>query len=125
MEFPGPKEIRAAIAELNGTERKVLGGMVVLMIHNHQKIKDQEWVAESFTRVSVSALERNTEGPVDEDIQVVSTFIEKSMGPVLNVAFPLFAQVAVDMQGQTGDAGFTLEDACTQALHYFEPETPS
>ena len=32
---------------------------------------------------------------VDDDDAIVSAFVEKSMGPVLNCAFPLFSQVAV------------------------------
>lgn len=119
MTLPGPDQIRAAIALLNTVEKKVLGGMIVLMIQNHARIKDQEWVAENFTRLSVGALGLEQEREVDADIEEVSKFIETSMGPVLNAAFPLFAQVATDMQVKTGSQGFTLEAACTQALTYF------
>jgi hypothetical protein len=117
--LPGPDQIRAAVALLEPTERKVLGGMIVLMIRNHDKIKDREWVAENFTRLSVGALGLEEDRAVDEDIATVNTFIETSMGPVLNAAFPLFSQVATDMQARTGAQGFTLEDACAQALSYF------
>ena len=119
MSLPGPAKIRASIGELDADEKKVLGGMIVVMIQNHAKIRDQEWIAENFTRLTVAALGRPVASAVDEDIEAVSQFIEKSMGPVLNVAFPLFAQVAADMAQQTGGAAFSLEDACTQALSYF------
>lgn len=119
LPLPGPEQIRAAITLLDATEKKVLGGIVVLMIRNHSKIKDKEWVAASFTRLAVDALGLEEERAVDQDIAAVNTFIEASMGPVLNAAFPLFAQVAADMQAKTGADGFTLEDACAQALSYF------
>ena len=117
--MPGPDQIRASIVALDATEKKVLGGMIVVMIRNHEKIKDQEWVAENFTRISVGALGLLAASPVDEDIENVSKFVEKSMGPVLNVAFPLFAQVAADMLQRSSGTPFTMEDACAQALSYF------
>ena len=119
MKLPGSAKIRAAIAPLSSTEKKVLGGMIVVMIRNHDRIKDEEWVAENFTRLTVGALGLLAVRAVDEDIEEVSKFVEKSMGPVLNVAFPLFAQVAADMRQKTGGDPFTLEEACDQALSYF------
>ena len=119
-DMPGPDEIRASIQALDATEKKVLGGMIVLMIRNYSRIKDQEWVAENFTRLSVAALGLDEAGEVDADIDKVRAFIENSMGRVLNSAFPLFAQVAADMQRKGGADKFTLEEACAEALRYFE-----
>ena len=47
MSLPGPEKIRSSIRELHADEKKVLGGMIVVMIQNHAKIRDQEWIAAS------------------------------------------------------------------------------
>lgn len=66
-------------------------------------------------------LRRGTKwGPIDEDIAAVEAFVAKSLGPVLDVAFPFFSQVAADMRTQAGVAGFSLEAACARALSHFE-----
>lgn len=122
MNPPDPAEIRKSIAALDPTEKKVLGGMIVVMIRNAPRVKDREWVAENFTRLSVGALGLDEEGEVDSDVQAVEAFVERSINPVLNVAFPLFAQVATDMQAQSGTGQFSLESACAQALTYFDAE---
>ena len=119
MKLPDGPQIRASIAALDAVEKKVLGGMIVVMIRNHAKVKDQEWIAENFTRLTVSALGLSQERAVDEDIQEVNEFIDASMGNVLNVAFPLFTQVAQDMRHKSMGQAFTLEEACEQALTYF------
>lgn len=119
-DLPDPQQIRAGIRALDATEKKVLGGMIVVMIRHHGKIKDQEWVAENFTRLAVAALGFGHEGPADEDIAAVEAFVAKSMGPVLDVAFPLFARVAADMRTRAGVAAFSLEAARARALSYFE-----
>lgn len=97
MELPGPEALRAGIQALEPVERKVLGGMIVLMIHHHDRVKHREWIAENFTRIAVAALGFDQEGEVDADVAAVQAFVDASMGRVLDLAFPLFRQIAVEM----------------------------
>lgn len=120
MQFPTRAEIRAQIQTLSVAEKKVLGGIMVVMIHNHARVKDREWIAENFTRLAVPALGLEQAGDVDADLDAVTEFVGTSLGPVLNIAYPLFALVAADMQGKmAAGESHSLEDAVEQAMGYF------
>ncbi|MEE2887422.1 MAG: hypothetical protein VX951_08325 [Planctomycetota bacterium] len=115
------EELRARIRAFDPTEKKVLGGLIVLMIRNHDRIKDTEWMFESLARLSVPALGLDQEGEVDEDLDTVQEFVQRSSRRVLNVAFPLFVAVANDMRQKMADGeSYALDDACARALDYFE-----
>lgn len=115
------EELRARIRALDPTEKKVLGGLIVLMIRNHDRIKDTEWIFESLARLSVPALGLDQEGEVDEDLDTVQEFVQRSSRQLLNVAFPLFVAVAGDMRQKMADGeSYALDDACARALDYFE-----
>jgi len=115
------EELRARIRAFDPTEKKVLGGLIVLMIRNHHRIKDTEWIFESLARLSVPALGLDQEGEVDEDLDTVQEFVQRSSRQLLNVAFPLFVAVAGDMRQKMADGeSYALDDACARALDYFE-----
>lgn len=120
-ELPTPAELRTQIGTLDPTQKKVLGGLIVLMIRNHQRVKDQEWIFESLAGLSVPALGLDEAGEVDGDLDAVQEFVKRSSTVVLNIAFPLFAAVADDMrQKMAAGESYGLDDACARALDYFE-----
>lgn len=115
------EELRAGIRALDPTQKKVLGGLIVLMIRNHGRIKDTEWIFESLAHLSVAALGLDQEGEVDDDLDRVEEFVQRSSRQLLNIAFPLFAVVADDMRQKMADGeSYGLDDACARALDYFE-----
>ena len=67
-ELPTREELRSQIRALDPIEKKVLGGLIVLMIRNHDRVKDSEWIYESLVRLSVPALDLDQAGEVDEDM---------------------------------------------------------
>jgi hypothetical protein len=122
MQLPTRAEVRARIQELSVAEKKVLGGMIVVMIHDHTRVKQREFIAENFTRLAVPALQLDADGEVDADLDAVQAFVDASMGRVLDLAYPLFALVAEDMRGKmAAGQGHSLADATAQAMGYFEP----
>ncbi len=119
--LPTPAQLRQQIHALDAVQKKVLGGLIVLMIRNHDRVKDQEWIFESFARLSVPALGLDEAGEVDADLDKVQEFVQRSSSAVLNIAFPLFAAVADDMRARmAAGESYGLEDACTRALDYFD-----
>jgi hypothetical protein len=125
MAFPNRDQIRAGIQGLDVAEKKVLGGIMVVMIHNHARVKDREWIAENFTRLAVPALGVAGVGDVDDDLDRVKRFVTASLGRVLDLAYPLFALVAADMQGRmAAGESHSLEDAVERALAYFSSSAP-
>ncbi len=77
-ELPTRDQLRSQIRALDSIEKKVLGGLIVLMIRNHDRVKDSEWIYESLVRLSVPALNLDQEGEVDEDMDRVQGFVQAS-----------------------------------------------
>jgi hypothetical protein len=120
-DLPTAEELRLQIRALDPTQKKVLGGLIVLMIRNHDRVKDKEWIFESLARLSVPALGLEEAGEVDHDLDAVQDFVKRSSSVILNSAFPLFAAVADDMRQKMADGeSYGLDDACARALDYFE-----
>ena len=117
--LPDAFEMRAMISALSAVEKKLLGGMILLMIKNHTRVRDREWLAENFTRLAVPALSLDSDGAVDRDIDAVKALVRESLDPVLNAALPLFARVAADMAAGPKAQGFCYDDCCEQAMSYF------
>jgi len=120
-ELPTGEELRSRIRALDPVEKKVLGGLIVLMIRNHHRVKDSEWIYESLVHLSVPALGLEQEGVVDEDVGRVQEFVQASARQLLGIAGPLFAVVAEDMREKMAQGeDYGLGDACARALDYFE-----
>ena len=52
---PSPESVRETLRALPDLDRKVVGGLLFLMIAEPERIRDQEWLSERFVRVAVVA----------------------------------------------------------------------
>lgn len=108
---PTPDDVRALVAELDDRDRKVVGGLVTLMIAEPTRVRDHDWLAERFVHVAVLA----HESPVDEeratteDVETVQAYAKARMPSILNTAFALFFRTAEELK-LLGES-YTIDDA--------------
>ncbi|MFT4709371.1 MAG: hypothetical protein ACI8Q9_000491 [Planctomycetota bacterium] len=109
---PSPEELKAQLMGLGADERKVIAGMVVLMMKEPGKIRDREWLLEAYTHISAQALEMG-----DERLEQLKELVQERRDLVLNTSFALFFRVAQDAAELGGTP--TLAQASVMAMAYF------
>lgn len=111
--IPEPADLRAELAGLSQTARKVVGGLVVVMMREPERVRDREWLLENYTLLSSEAL-----GLGDDEVEQLKEFVRSERDAVLNATLRLFLRVARDLEGIGGQP--TLGQATMVALSYFE-----
>lgn len=119
--IPEPEAVRALVRALPDLDRKVLGGLVTLMIAEPARIRDQEWIAERFVHVAVVAHGFDVDPPTasaatSADVATIERYASERMPAVLEAAFALFVRTAEELRAR-GD-GFTFDDARAIVLGY-------
>ena len=109
---PSPKALRTQLMGLGEDERKVIAGMVVLMMKEPEKVRDREWILEAYTHISAQALEMG-----DERLEQLKELVRERRDLVLNASFGLFFRVAQDAAELGGTP--TLAQATVMAMAYF------
>ena len=110
--IPSPEDLKAQLMGLGEDERKVIAGMVVLMMKEPDKVRDREWLMEAYTHISSQALEMG-----DERLDELKALIQERRDLVLNASFALFFRVAQDAAQAGGTP--TLAQATVMAMAYF------
>lgn len=109
--IPTPEQVRTLVAPLDAIDRKVLGGLVALMMAEPSKVRDPEWMSERFVQVSVVALGAGDDeaAATDADVERVRDYATRRMPDLMLAAASLFVRTAEDLRGRAG--GFTFDDA--------------
>jgi len=110
---PEPAALRAELARLSQEARKVVGGLVVVMMREPERVREREWVLENYTLLASDAL-----GLDDAAVAELQEFVRAERDGVLNATMRLFLRVAQDLEGLGGEP--TLGQATMVALSYFE-----
>lgn len=101
---PTQDEVRQQIRPLDELDRKVLGGMVALLMREPHRLRDREWVAQQFVQVAVVA--HGFQGEGDEastdDVERVRLYANLRMAAILDAALALFVRVAEDLRSTQG-----------------------
>ena len=98
---PSPEEVRALIRPLDERDRRVLGGLVALMITEPNKVRDQEWMSEKFVHVAVVAHGFDDQGEASsEDVALVQDYAQARMPDIVLAAANLFVRVAQDLESR-------------------------
>lgn len=113
---PDPRTLRTELAAIDALDAKVIGGLVTVMIAKHDRVRDQEWLAETFTRLAVAAHGFDEHTPADADVATIEDYAAQRMPDVLRLSFALFVRTAADLQ-ERGQA-FDFEEACGVAAAY-------
>ena len=110
---PEPAILRAELASLSQEARKVVGGLVVVMMREPERVRDREWVLENYTLLASDAL-----GLGNAEVAELQAFVQSERDGILNATMRLFLRVARDLEGLGGQP--TLGQATMVALSYFE-----
>jgi hypothetical protein len=101
---PTQDEVRQQIQPLDELDRKVLGGMVALLMSEPKRLRDREWVAQQFVQVAVVAHGFAGEGDdaSTDDVERVRLYANLRMSVILDATLALFVRVAEDLRGSQG-----------------------
>lgn len=116
-----PNAVRSALSALDARQRKIVIGLVAILIQNPRRVQEREWVSEELSRVALLSLGEEVEsGPqAVEDLQAYL----KANGPLLlRSALQLFQRAGLDLQAEAA-SGFTFERAMEVVVSYLEPVT--
>lgn len=111
--IPEPAALRAELARLSDTGRKVSGGLVVVMMREPQRAREREWLLENYTVLTAKALEADR--LKDDELKAL---VRSERDVILNATMRLFLRVARDLEGLGGTP--SLGQATVIALSYFE-----
>ena len=119
-----PREaLRATLATFDQRQRKIVGGVIAVMIENPQRVKEREWITEQFTQITLLACGFEDVDSVQDGMEQVQGYVQEQIDPVLNACYQLFGCVAEDLAPRLSE-GITKEDAVAHALGYFsEPDS--
>ena len=108
---PTPEEVRALVRPLDDRDRKVLGGLVALMIREPGEVRDPEWLAERFVEVAVVAhgFQNDEEHATTEDVQTIERYAKDRMPALVHAAMALFVRTAEELRAT--HERYTFRDA--------------
>ena len=117
VEAPTPEQVRAVLAELGTRERKIVGGLIVVLMQHADRAPDREWVSEQLVHLTLHAggFDDSTES---DGVQAVETYLADHAAGLFEAGYLLFRRVGADLQPRA-EQGFTLEEAMQIALGYF------
>ena len=123
---PAPEAMRVELDRLDERERKVVGGLIVAMMREPDRVRDREWLLEAYAHIASQALEMG-----DAELDALRDWVRAHRDGCLNAAFRLFLRVARDLEGlevvdEDGEpAALTLGQATVQAMTYFGTAPPA
>ena len=118
MKTPRAASLRASLSTLDARQKKILGGMVTVMIQSPERSREREWIVEQFTHLTLLAGDFEEVDSVDHGMRIVRDYVREHIDGLMNTAFQLFARVADDMSAlPPGER--SQERAVAQALSYF------
>jgi len=115
----GCEALRATLARLDGRQRKIVGGVIAIMIENPERVREREWIAEQFTQVALLACGFEDVGGVQEGGGLLQVYVRENIDPLLNACYELFRRVGTDLAPR---AGLSRQEAVAHALSYFVSE---
>jgi hypothetical protein len=109
MTDPRPA-LRRRLAALDARQRKIVGGVLAVMIENPERVREREWISEQFTQVVLLACGF-------EDVGSVQAYAREQIDLLLSACYELFTVTAEDLAPRVRE-GVTREEALAHALDY-------
>ena len=110
--------LRDTLERFDETQKKIVGGLIAVMIENPNLIRDREWIAEQFTQVTLLAVDIEKEPGPEQGMRKVQSYVQENVNPLLNACYLLFQVVGEDLASRV-EEGFSREEAVAHALGYF------
>lgn len=116
---PDRSILRADLAKLDGDARKVVGGLVAVMIQAPESVKDREWMGEQLTQVLLLVRQDQLEALPDagSGMEVVHRELAARGEEWTRLAFRVFTATAEDLAPRLAD-GVTREQALVHAMGF-------
>lgn len=116
---PSRPELVAALAQLDPIGRKIVGGLVTVMIQSPERVKEREWLAEQLTQVVLLARQEELEALTDAGVgvSIVETLLRESGSQWMDAALRIFAATAEDLAPRV-EEGLTRDQALVHALGF-------
>lgn len=111
------ESLRRTLSAFDERQRKIVGGVIAVMIEHSARVRDREWVAEKFTQVVLLSAESEDASGTEEMMERVREYARENVDAILNACYLLFQYTAEDMESR-GEGGFTREEAVLHALSY-------
>ena len=110
-------ELRNTLAAFDDRRKKIVGGMIAIMIENPDQVRNREWIAEQFTQVTILACDFEDVASTSEGVERVQRYVQENIQTVLTACFQLFGFVGEDLSSRVKE-GLTREEALAHALGY-------
>ncbi len=110
--------LRTTLSAFDERQKKIVGGMISVMIQNPERVREREWIVEQFTHLTLLAGDFEEVDSVDHGMTVVQEYVRDHIDALMNASFELFGQVARDMK-ELPEEERDKERAVAQALSYF------
>ncbi|MEM7307602.1 MAG: hypothetical protein AAF682_13070 [Planctomycetota bacterium] len=103
--------LRTTLAGFDDERKKIVGGLIAVMLKHAQRVRDREWISEQYAQVALLAVGF-------DDVEKAGVYLRANAEAVLGASYLLFQCVGDDLAGRATD-GFSFEDAMVQAMSYF------
>jgi len=113
--------LRATLASFDERQKKIVGGVIAVMIENSGRVKEREWITEQFTQIAMLSSDLEQVESVDRGVDVIQVYVRTNIDPILSACYRLFQVVAEDLAPRASE-GLSREDAVAHALGYFVSE---
>lgn len=122
MTHPDPRAaLRAKLAGFDQRQKKIVGGILAVMIENPDAVRNREWISEQLAQLALLSADFEHLEDVTQGVAEVQAYVQANADSILSACFQLFQFTAEDMAPRVSE-GITRADALAHALGYFDPE---
>lgn len=111
-------ELKTTLAGFDERQKKVIGGMLAVMIEHPNSVQDREWISEQLTQITLLTADFEHLEDVMQGVTEVQAYLRAHAEVFISVCFQLFQFTAEDLAPRVA-RGITREEALAHALGYF------
>jgi len=111
-------DLREVLAAFDDRQKKIVGGVVTVMIGNPHRVRDREWISEQFTHVTLLASGFEDVSSAQDGLEQIQGYVQDNITPILNACYRLFQCVAADIAAGGAAQDMDRADAVEVALGY-------
>ena len=112
--------LRATLAGFDERRKKIVGGLLAVMIENPDAVRNREWISEQLAQIVLLSADVDHLEDVQQGVAEVQAYLRENAEPLLTACYQLFQFTAEDLQARLTE-GLTKQDAMVHALSYFDP----
>lgn len=119
MAQPDPRAaLRTTLATFDDRQKKIVGGILAVMIENPDAVRNREWMSEQLAQLTLLSADFEQLDDVMQGVAEVQAYVRENAEPILTACLQLFQFTAEDLAPRVSE-GITRQDALAHALSYF------